>query len=87
MCVTAASPIFHSASNKDVSTADKNKPGKKNKVRLNKRFQVAIVDPIVNPLANLSLRYLDALSPASPKDYLLLSIILATSLRGPPPVS
>ncbi|MBS1597242.1 MAG: hypothetical protein JST75_03390 [Bacteroidetes bacterium] len=59
------------------------KPG----FRLNKRFQPAIVPDIVCSAKEIPVKYLNRSKINKPDDYLLISFILATSLRGPPALS
>jgi hypothetical protein len=58
------------------------KPG----FRLNKRFQPAIVPSIFTPCEEIPVVYLNKDKISKPDDYLLISFILAKSLRGPPAV-
>jgi len=86
-CVTTASPAYNNETGKLKTLTAKNERSKKTKVRLNKRFQLALAGPAVNSLTDLPIQYLDAIKPASTQDYLLISVILAASLRGPPTLS
>ena len=85
--VSTTSPNYHSEPGKQKTIATKNDRNKKTKIRLNKRFQPAIADLILHPESCLPIKYIDVSNPAKPKDYLLISFILAASLRGPPTLS
>ncbi|MES1217751.1 MAG: hypothetical protein ABUT20_19755 [Bacteroidota bacterium] len=60
---------------------------KKSSIRLNKRFQPAIVPDIVYSSVQLPVKFIDNTRSEKPKSYLLISFILAASLRGPPQLS
>jgi hypothetical protein len=62
----------------------KSDPCRKNNIRLNKRFQPAIADGLVNSGEDVPVKYILTNNQVKPKDYLLISFIVATSLRGPP---
>jgi hypothetical protein len=85
--VPAATPSYHADQGKQKIVAAKSDRTKKTKVRLNKRFQPAIADDILNPIAELPVKYINTDNPAKPREYLLISFILAASLRGPPSLS
>jgi hypothetical protein len=55
--------------------------------RLNKRFQPGIVPDFVCGVEELPVKYLRKDKIDKPDDYLLISFILASSLRGPPELS
>jgi len=59
------------------------KPG----FRLNKRYQPTIVPSIFTPCEEIPVAYLNKGNVNKPDDYLLISFILAKSLRGPPQLS
>ncbi len=59
----------------------------KSNIRLNKRFQPALVPDMAYTGEELAVKYINRDHSGKPKDYLLISFILAASLRGPPPVS
>jgi len=65
----------------------KNDHSKKTKIRLNKRFQPAIADGILNAGEDTPIKYISCNDLSRAKDYLLISFILAASLRGPPGLS
>jgi hypothetical protein len=85
--VPAATPSYHNDQGKQKVVTSKNDRSKKTKVRLNKRFQPVIADDIVNPIAELPVKYISTNKPSKPREYLLISFILAASLRGPPSLS
>ena len=65
----------------------KNDHSKKTKIRLNKRFQPAIADGILYAGEDVPIKYINCNNLSKAKDYLLISFILAASLRGPPGLS
>jgi len=85
--VSTAMPSYHYEQGKQKMVAAKSDRNKKTKIRLNKRFQPAIADTIINPVAELPVKYISTSNPPKPKDYLLISFILVASLRGPPSLS
>ncbi|MGC4038558.1 MAG: hypothetical protein QM764_21525 [Chitinophagaceae bacterium] len=85
--IPVTSISFHQSIEKGKVFAAKEDRAKKTNLRLNKRFQPALAESQFNPLAGTPLKYISRDSLSTPKDYLLISFILATSLRGPPSLS
>lgn len=67
--------------------ANKSDHNKKPGIRLNKRFQPSMMPAMAYAGEDIPLKYLDQEKIGKPHDYLLISFILATSLRGPPVLS
>lgn len=78
---------YHKSTDKEKVFTAKNDRSKKTKVRLNKRFQPVISEDITNPVPEAPVKYITRNNLSKPKDYLLISFILAASLRGPPSLS
>jgi hypothetical protein len=76
-------------SNSPVSKQDKNEKSLKRPLRYSKRFQSQskILPNRPSFLYNILDRFLDIISIGKPTAYLLFSLILARSLRGPPVLS
>ncbi|MBS1576037.1 MAG: hypothetical protein JST09_12115 [Bacteroidetes bacterium] len=85
--VAVNSLSYHKSTDKEKSFTAKNDHSKKTKIRLNKRFQPVISEDITNPLPEAPVKYVTRNNLSKPNDYLLISFILAASLRGPPSLS
>jgi len=76
----------HIAKQKNI-IANKPDHNKKPGFRLNKRFQPPMMPAMAYAGEDIPLKYLDRQKIGKPHDHLLISFILATSLRGPPVLS
>ncbi|MBS1608716.1 MAG: hypothetical protein JSS70_08150 [Bacteroidetes bacterium] len=85
--VAVNSLSYHKSTDKEKSFTAKNDHSKKTKIRLNKRFHPVISEDITNPLPEAPVKYVTRNNLSKPNDYLLISFILAASLRGPPSLS
>ncbi|MCW3117608.1 MAG: hypothetical protein JWM28_1690 [Chitinophagaceae bacterium] len=65
----------------------KTTPENKIHIRLNKRFQPTVIPDGAYTGVQIPITYINKSKTDKPKDYLLISFILAASLRGPPSLS
>ncbi|MGC4037952.1 MAG: hypothetical protein QM764_18465 [Chitinophagaceae bacterium] len=93
-CITAPdssaviTPLhFHKAKEKQNSVDNPQDHVKKTRLSINKRFQHAIGDILLTNLENVTIHHPVQLYSIRPTEYLLISSILATSLRVPPPAN
>jgi len=64
-----------------------NNTSKRVNIRLNKRFHPETFPSYAGTVQAPPVVYIDGTKPVHPKEYLLLSVILAQTLRGPPAVA